>query len=340
MVDIVTKECKCGKCEPYFGWPLHERPTCCAQCKAPDMVDIVTKKCKCGRVKPCFGLPADGRPTCCAQCKSLDMVDTASKKCKCGRVKPCFGLPADAQPTCSARCKSPDMGDIANKKCKCGRSRPCFGLPDDERPKDCAQCKSPDMEDIVSPRCALYGIRAHYPDSKEFAALLAGKRLLSRDLEKSRLRPLCLLPAGGGLPSSKRRPSKQSGRAEAKLFSANITADDPNEMVARGKFEQSPALRLSAATRLSCTQRSLGSSVPGAISCRQGKESWKQWKAGKFGDVSLSDGIIEFAKTHKSLGPRRRQLLPLSAPAHLQRRRRAAGPAELWICPAAMLVCL
>ncbi|CAE8715146.1 unnamed protein product [Polarella glacialis] len=40
---------------------------------------------------------------------------------------------------------------------------------------------------------------------------------------------------------------------------------------------------------------------PGAISCRQGEESWKQWKAGKFGDVSLSDGIIEFAKTHEEL---------------------------------------
>ncbi|CAE8708011.1 unnamed protein product [Polarella glacialis] len=40
---------------------------------------------------------------------------------------------------------------------------------------------------------------------------------------------------------------------------------------------------------------------PGAISCRQGEESWKEWKAGKFGDVSLSDGIIEFAKTHQEL---------------------------------------
>ncbi|CAE8657007.1 unnamed protein product, partial [Polarella glacialis] len=40
---------------------------------------------------------------------------------------------------------------------------------------------------------------------------------------------------------------------------------------------------------------------PGAISCCQGEESWKEWKAGKFGDVSLSDGIIEFAKTHEEL---------------------------------------
>jgi len=40
---------------------------------------------------------------------------------------------------------------------------------------------------------------------------------------------------------------------------------------------------------------------PGAISCRQGEESWKQWKAGMFGDVSLSDGIIEYAKTHEEL---------------------------------------
>ncbi|CAE8671661.1 unnamed protein product [Polarella glacialis] len=40
---------------------------------------------------------------------------------------------------------------------------------------------------------------------------------------------------------------------------------------------------------------------PGAISCRQGEESWKEWKARKFCDVSLSDGIIEFAKTHEEL---------------------------------------
>merc|ERR1712178_219904 len=40
---------------------------------------------------------------------------------------------------------------------------------------------------------------------------------------------------------------------------------------------------------------------PGAVSCRQGEEAWKQWKAGMFGDVSLSDGIIEYAKTHEEI---------------------------------------
>eukprot|EP00933_Yihiella_yeosuensis_P031617 TRINITY_DN251_c0_g1_i12.p1 TRINITY_DN251_c0_g1~~TRINITY_DN251_c0_g1_i12.p1 ORF type:complete len:793 (-),score=239.88 TRINITY_DN251_c0_g1_i12:372-2675(-) len=40
---------------------------------------------------------------------------------------------------------------------------------------------------------------------------------------------------------------------------------------------------------------------PGAISCRQGEESWKAWKAGQYGNVSLSDGIIEFAKTHEEI---------------------------------------
>merc|ERR1712072_564376 len=39
----------------------------------------------------------------------------------------------------------------------------------------------------------------------------------------------------------------------------------------------------------------------GATSCRQGEESWKLWKAGVFGDVSLSDGIIEYAKTHEEI---------------------------------------
>jgi len=40
---------------------------------------------------------------------------------------------------------------------------------------------------------------------------------------------------------------------------------------------------------------------PGAVSCRQGEEAWKQWKAGHFGDISLSDGIIEYAKTHEEI---------------------------------------
>ncbi|CAE8681939.1 unnamed protein product [Polarella glacialis] len=75
---------------------------------------------------------------------------------------------------------------------------------------------------------------------------------------------------------------KETG--SSKLFSANITADDPNEMIARGgSFGHKDGPK------------------PGAISCRQGAESWKEWKAGKFGDVSLSDGIIEFAKTHEEL---------------------------------------
>merc|ERR1719463_198816 len=39
----------------------------------------------------------------------------------------------------------------------------------------------------------------------------------------------------------------------------------------------------------------------GAISCGQGEESWKQWKAGTYGEVSLSDGVIEYAKTHEEL---------------------------------------
>merc|ERR1712039_1130331 len=39
----------------------------------------------------------------------------------------------------------------------------------------------------------------------------------------------------------------------------------------------------------------------GAISCGQGEEAWKLWKAGMYGDVSLSDGIIEYAKTHEEI---------------------------------------
>jgi len=39
----------------------------------------------------------------------------------------------------------------------------------------------------------------------------------------------------------------------------------------------------------------------GATSCRQGEEAWKLWKAGTYGDISLSDGIIEYAKTHEEI---------------------------------------
>merc|ERR1712029_66613 len=39
----------------------------------------------------------------------------------------------------------------------------------------------------------------------------------------------------------------------------------------------------------------------GAVSCRQGEEAWKLWKTGMFGDVSLSDGVVEYAKTHEEI---------------------------------------
>jgi ribulose 1,5-bisphosphate carboxylase large subunit-like protein len=39
----------------------------------------------------------------------------------------------------------------------------------------------------------------------------------------------------------------------------------------------------------------------GAISRAQGEELWKLWKAGTYGDVSLADGVIEYAKTHEAL---------------------------------------
>ncbi len=38
---------------------------------------------------------------------------------------------------------------------------------------------------------------------------------------------------------------------------------------------------------------------PVAVSCRQGEEAWKQWKAGHFGGISLSDGIIKYTETHE-----------------------------------------
>merc|ERR1711988_1743864 len=39
----------------------------------------------------------------------------------------------------------------------------------------------------------------------------------------------------------------------------------------------------------------------GATSCRQGEESGLLWKKGTYGDISLSDGVIEYAKTHEEI---------------------------------------
>ena len=41
--------------------------------------------------------------------------------------------------------------------------------------------------------------------------------------------------------------------------------------------------------------------MQGAVSCRQVEEVWMRWKAGKCGDCSLVDGIIEYAMTHEEL---------------------------------------
>ena len=39
----------------------------------------------------------------------------------------------------------------------------------------------------------------------------------------------------------------------------------------------------------------------GATSCRQGEEAWTLWRAGVYGSVSLSDGVIEYAKTREGI---------------------------------------
>ena len=39
----------------------------------------------------------------------------------------------------------------------------------------------------------------------------------------------------------------------------------------------------------------------GAIACRQVEEAWKAWRSGQYGNVSLNDGIVEFAKTHEEI---------------------------------------
>ena len=39
----------------------------------------------------------------------------------------------------------------------------------------------------------------------------------------------------------------------------------------------------------------------GAVSCRQGEEAWMLWKAGMYGDVSVSGGVIDYTNTHAEL---------------------------------------
>jgi ribulose-bisphosphate carboxylase large chain len=39
----------------------------------------------------------------------------------------------------------------------------------------------------------------------------------------------------------------------------------------------------------------------GATSCRQGEVSWKMWKAGAYDNVSLSDGVVAYARTHEEI---------------------------------------
>jgi len=39
----------------------------------------------------------------------------------------------------------------------------------------------------------------------------------------------------------------------------------------------------------------------GAMTCRQGEESWKLWKAGAYGDVSLSDGVVQNSNTREEV---------------------------------------
>ncbi|CAE7805389.1 rbcG, partial [Symbiodinium necroappetens] len=40
---------------------------------------------------------------------------------------------------------------------------------------------------------------------------------------------------------------------------------------------------------------------PFGISGRQAEEAWNAWRSGQYGSISLSDGVIEFAKTHDEM---------------------------------------
>jgi hypothetical protein len=39
----------------------------------------------------------------------------------------------------------------------------------------------------------------------------------------------------------------------------------------------------------------------GATSCRQGEVSWKMWKAGAYGSISLPDGVVAYVRTHEEI---------------------------------------
>eukprot|EP00969_Alexandrium_andersonii_P320409 14156413-Alexandrium_andersonii.AAC.1 len=37
------------------------------------------------------------------------------------------------------------------------------------------------------------------------------------------------------------------------------------------------------------------------IACRQGEQAWKLWKAGFYGDLSLSAAVVRFARSHAEI---------------------------------------
>ena len=41
--------------------------------------------------------------------------------------------------------------------------------------------------------------------------------------------------------------------------------------------------------------------TPGAVACRQAVDAWKDWKSGQYGNISLNDGVIDFARTHEEI---------------------------------------
>ena len=114
----------------------------------------------------------------------------------------------------------------------------------------------------------------------------------------------------------------------AKLFAANITADGPAEIIARGKYvlaqfgplsEDCAFLvratwlpsdcRPSSRTKATPTSSSPLAAAPSATRPEAGRqllppseeEAWTPWRAGVYGSVSLSDGVIEYAKTREEI---------------------------------------
>ena len=167
-MKLVSRICLCGKARPYYNEPNETTAICCVSCKTPDMVDIKSKQCKCG-TKPTYNIPTETTAICCMKCKTGEMINVVDRKCRCGKI-PTFNEVNERTAICCVSCKTPTMVDITHKKCKCGLARASFNEPNEKIAICCVACKSNTMVDINHKHCKC-GKRPTYNEPNETIAV-------------------------------------------------------------------------------------------------------------------------------------------------------------------------